>query len=114
MTTEKTLDQMLDLLPYVSNVLSDPDLQELGRKMRKGPNGEPAELDSLAAMQAVYPVMLTRHRADLYGIIGVQLGKAADEVKDMPFEEVRDVLKNDSMRAFFDFFPFVLQMAIHT
>lgn len=114
MTTEKTLDQMLDLLPYVSNVLSDPDLQELGRKMRKGPNGEPAELDSLAAMQAVYPVMITRHRADLYGIIGVQLGIAADEVKDMPFEEVRDVLNNDSMRAFFDFFPFLLQMAIRT
>lgn len=114
MTTEKTIDQMLDLLPYVSNVLADPALQDLGRRMRKGPNGEPAELDSLAAMNAVYPVMFTTHRADLYGIIGVQMGKTAEEVKDLPFEEVRNVLKNDSMSAFFDFFPFVLQMAIHT
>lgn len=114
MTIEKTIDQMLDLLPYVSNVLSDPELQELGKKMRRGPNGEPAAMDSLAAMKAVFPVMFARHRADLYGILGVQLGKTADEVKTLPFDEVRAALKSDSMSAFFDFFPFVLQMAIHT
>lgn len=114
MTTEQTMDQMLELLPYVSNILSDPNLQDLGRKMRVGPNGEPAQMDSLEAMNSVYPIMLTKHREDLYGIIGVQLGKDVKEIKDMPFDNVRQVLKTDSMRAFFDFFPFVLQMAIHT
>lgn len=113
MTTEKTLDQMMELLPYVGNVLADPALQELGKKMRKGSNGEPAELDSLGAMQHVFPLMLTTHREDLYGILSVQLGKTAEEVKELPFEEVRSVLRSDSMQAFFDFFPFVLQMALH-
>lgn len=113
MTTEKTLDQMMELLPFVGNVLEDPALQELGRKMRKGQNGEPAELDSLAAMKQVFPLMLTTHREDLYGILAVQLGKTADEVKKLPFEDVRAVLRSDSMQAFFDFFPFVLQMALH-
>lgn len=113
MTTEKTLDQMLDLLPYISNLLSDPAMRELGKKMRRGQNGEPAELDSLGAMNQVFPLMLTTHRDDLYGILGVQMGKTPDELKMLPFEEIREALKSDSMRAFFDFFPFLLQMVLH-
>ena len=58
MTTEKTINQMLELLPYISTILSDPDLKELGQKMRPGKDGQPAELDSLGAMNAVFPVML--------------------------------------------------------
>lgn len=112
MTTEQTIDQMMELLPFVSNVLADPDLQELGAKLRKGPNGEPAQLDGLQAMNHVIPLMFTKHRQDLYCILGVQLGKTPEQVKNLPFEEVRAVLKSDSMSAFFDFFPFALQMAL--
>lgn len=112
MTTEKTLDQMMELLPHVSTLLADPELQKLGCQMRPGKDGAPAEIDSLAAMNRVFPLMLTAHRAELYGILGVLLDKTAEEVKQLPFEEVRGVLKADGMRAFFDFFPFLLQMAI--
>ena len=113
MTTEKTLDQMLDLLPYIRNILSDKRLKDLGQKMRPGKDGQPAELDSLSAMEKVFPVMLSEHRADLYGILAVQMGKTPDEVKALPFEAIRQTLKSDSMRAFFDFFPFLLQMVLH-
>lgn len=113
MTTEQTFDQMLDLLPYISNVLADPKLRELGQKMRPGKDGHPAELDSLGAMEHVFPVMLTTHREDLYGILAVQMEKTPEEVKKLPFADIRQTLQSDSMRAFFDFFPFLLQMVLH-
>lgn len=113
MTTAKTLDAMMELLPHITAILEDPQAKDLRATLRPEEGAEKTEVDAPKLMGRLFPLMLTAHRAEMYGILSVLSGKTVDEVKEMPFAETQELLKNDNlMKDFFSFFPWLLQMAL--
>lgn len=113
MNTEKTLDQMMELLPFVTPILEDPALQDLRSDLRPNPDENKTGFAMSELIARLYPLLIANHRKELYGIIGVITGKSEKDVKQMPFGEVKKVLKDENVfKDFFDFFPFLLQMAL--
>lgn len=112
MNTEKTLDKMMELLPFITPILEDAETKGLRDMLR--PKGEKkAEYSVADLIPRLFPLMLTSHRAELYGILSVLMEKPVEEVKQKPFSEIKEALKGESvLKDFFDFFPFLLQMAL--
>lgn len=113
MTTAQTLDKMMELLPHITAIIDDADTQELRAILRPAEGSEKTEVRTSMLLSRLFPLMLVKHRAEMYGILSVISGKTVDEVKDMPFEETRKLLENDGLtKEFFSFFPLLLQMAL--
>lgn len=113
MNTEKTLDQMMELLPFITPILDDPALKDMRPDLRPNPDEGKSGFSMSELIARIYPLMLTSHRAELYGILGVLTGKTTEDVKLLPFAEIKKILKEENvLKDFFDFFPFLLQMAL--
>lgn len=113
MTTAQTLDKMMELLPHITAILEDADTQELRDILRPREGAEKAEVNTPDLLSRLFPLMIVKHRAELYGIICVLSGKTEAEVKEMPFEETKKLLNDEGlMKEFFGFFPWLLQMAL--
>lgn len=113
MTTEKTLDQMMELLPFITPILEDESVKSLRDILRPKEGTERAEFSAGELFARLFPVMIGNHRAELYGILSVLTGENTEAVKKKPYSEIKKVLQSDSvLKDFFDFFPFLLQMAL--
>ena len=113
MTTEKTFDSMILLLDHITPILEDADSRSLRELLRPKDDGHKADFSTADLLARLFPLMIGKHRNEMYGILGILTGETAEAVKEMPFEKIKDVLKNDNLlKDFFDFFPFLLQMAL--
>lgn len=114
MTTEKSFDSMLLMLDYLTPILEDPDARALRDMIRpKEDAQEKTEYSTADLIAKLFPLMIGKHRNELYGIIGILNDTAPELVKDMPFSEIKKILKDENiLKDFFDFFPWLLQMAL--
>lgn len=125
LNTEKTLDQMMELLPFIATIIEDAETKGLRDMLRpkkdvkKGSEKETEkeekrpEYHTADLLSRLYPLMLTSHRAELYGILSILTGETIEAVKQKPFSEIKALLKGENgLKDFFDFFPFLLQMAL--
>lgn len=107
MSTDKAFECMARMVPYVVEIAGDPKLVEAKKELaEKG--GELAYSDF---MLAVYPMLLCEHKDALYGIVAAMSDKTVDEVKRQPSGETFSVMRENSTKELFDFFPFAVRLA---
>ena len=108
MTVEKTFDQMAALLPYLTPIVNDEELEQAREKIRKERN----DMSATQPLELLFPLLVVKHRAELYGILGVLTGCTQDEVKEMPFDKVKEAISSSVVDDFFSFFPFLLRLGM--
>ncbi len=108
MQTGKMLDQMTALLPYLAPLVEDDEIMALRNEIKD----KKSAMDAHEAVMRMFPLVVTKHRNELYGILGVLLGRPDEEIAEMDFSEVKAALSGSAFEAFFDFFPFVLRVGM--
>lgn len=111
LSTDRALDALCELTPYVSNICTDEDFV--------GTIGEQINVDDKANVYGllmvfarkigeIVPTLLKTHRADVYGILSVLNEKSVNEIAKQPLadtiRQVREAFEDTGLLSFFKSF----------
>ena len=107
LSTDRALDVLCELTPYVANITGDKALlDELGKKFdTKGKIV--AEMYTFAAQKcaALAPVLLKAHRADIFGVLAVLNETSAEEIGKQnvgtTIKQIRELFQDRELLTFF-------------
>lgn len=103
-STEKGFDLMAEILPYMAEILNDPDGDAAVKDLRK--KGKDAESGDV--MSALMPIFLIKHREATCRIAAAYSGKTYEEVLAQPLADTVAALRNGVTSDFIDFFVFCM------
>lgn len=108
LTTEKAVDVLCEITPYVSNIACDDELlAELKRAINVKGATTKAEMMALGVekVSKLVPIVLKKRKGDLFGIVGALNDKTVEEVGKqnliVTIGQIRDMIKDKDLIAFF-------------
>lgn len=109
--TDKGLDILCEITPYLGNITSDEELfNELKQEISDGRLMTKAQLmaSGLDKINKLVPIVLKKHRDDVYGILAVLNEKTSKEIAKQNFlttgAQIRDIVKDKVLLDFFKSF----------
>lgn len=111
LNTDRALDALCELTPYVSNICADGGLMaSIGEQISVDDNANAYGLLMLLARKIgeIAPILLKTHRTDVYGILSVLNEKSTSEIAAQPImetvQQVQDAFKDTGLLSFFKSF----------
>ena len=103
MTTDQAAEALVKLAAPIGNICDDEDITKISEKYR-----EIKDVENIRAFGRLLPELvayaLKKHKKDFYEILGVLIGKTADEVGQMNFAETLKAVKGSYDEVLRDFF----------
>ena len=108
LSTDRTLDVLCEITPYISNITSDEAVINAVGKIVKGT--ENINIYGKALLLAerigeIIPVLLKNHRSDMYSILSIVNERTIQEIGAQnvmeTMRQVRDVFQDKDLLAFF-------------
>ena len=107
-STERAMDVLCELTPYVTNIVTDETLvAELKEAIDFKEANTMAEKIALTAgkITKIIPILLKNRKSDVFGIVGVLNGKTIDEIAKqniiVTMKQIRDIAKDKELLDFF-------------
>lgn len=112
MTTDETLDILCEITPHVSNIVEDKELVKIfAEKVKLDDKTTDAEFKEktlakgIEKMVKFIPLILKKHREDVFNIISVLNGKSVDEIRTQKVtttvKEIKEMLMDKDLVDFF-------------
>lgn len=112
LTTDRALDVLCELTPSVSNIIEDDEIvNALSAAMpEKDADGEESNpfaygIRFVGKIGSIIPVMLKKHRADVYHILSVLNEKSVEEIARQPvfetMQQAREAFQDSELLSFF-------------
>ena len=107
LTTDKALDVLCEITPYIANIATDDELMAIIGKAVKREEMTRAGVLLLGAekLTKMVPVLLKTHRDDVYGVVAAVNGKTVDEIREQNFikttAQIVEVIKDKELLDFF-------------
>lgn len=108
LSTDRALDALCELTPYVSNIASDGEMvAAVGKVVDTGGdmNMFGKGLLLVERMGEIIPALLRTHRHDVYGILSVLNERPAKDIAAQPvmdtIRQIREVFQDEDLLAFF-------------
>lgn len=105
--TEKAADVLLEILPFVTEIVTDAKLcEELANAVDiKGKTAMEVMAVGVAKFAKLIPLVLKNHKEDVFGIIAVLNCKTVDEVRKQnivcTMEEIKELVHDKELIDFF-------------
>ena len=107
-STEKAIDVLCDMTPYVDSIVSDEELlNELKNAIKVDKIATKAEWVALGVdkLNKLIPIIFKKHKADVFGIVGILNEKTSDEIAKQNFlvtaAQIREIIKDKDLMDFF-------------
>lgn len=111
LSTDRALDALCELTPYVSSICTDEDLvSSVGEQINAGENANVYGLFMILARKVgeIAPILLRTHRADVYGILSILNEKDVAEIAAQPImdtiQQIREAFEDTGLLSFFKSF----------
>ena len=107
LTTDKALDVLYEITPYIANIATDDELMAvIGKAVkREGMTRAGVLLLGAEKLTKMVPVLLKTHRDDVYGVVAAVNGKTVDEIREQNFikttAQIVEVIKDKELLDFF-------------
>lgn len=107
LTTDKALDVLCEITPYVSNIVTDEQLMDaIGKSVkREGMTKAGIMLLGAEKLTSIVPVVMKTHRADVYGVVAALNGMEPEEIASQNIiktsMQIRDICKDKELLDFF-------------
>lgn len=107
LTTDKALDVLCEITPYIANIATDDELMAvIGKAVkREGMTRAGVLLLGAEKLTKMVPVLLKTHRDDVYGVVAAVNGKTVDEIREQNFlktsAQIVEVIKDKELLDFF-------------
>ena len=110
LTTNEAADVLIQLAPMMDNIAQDEELMKsFGTAMKKeGLTKTGVMMEALHRVFTSVPVLLGKHRADLFGIIAAVKKKTVEEVASQSIvatkKDIEEILSDEDLIDFFGMF----------
>lgn len=107
LSTDRALDVLCEITPYISNIAADQNLMETIGKSIKGEGLTTAGVMLLGAEKVtkLVPILLKSHRDDVYGVLAAINGVSLEEIaKQNIIATSRQIVEVVRDRELLDFF----------
>lgn len=111
LSTDRALDALCELTPYISNIASDENMVAVVGKIINVDDGMNALGKGLLLVERVgeiIPALLGAHREDVYGILSVINDRTVEEIAAQTvmdtINQIRDALQDKELLSFFSSF----------
>lgn len=118
LNTDRALDVLCELTPYISNIASDEDMVAAVGKIVKpadDTNVYGAGLMLVERIGEIIPALFRNHRSDVYGILSVLNDKSTADIAAQPvletIQQVRAAFQDGDLLSFFRSFTRQAQTA---
>jgi hypothetical protein len=107
LTTDKALDVLCEITPYIANIATDDEpMAVIGKAVkREGMTRAGVLLLGAEKLTKMVPVLLKTHRDDVYGVVAAVNGKTVDEIREQNFikttAQIVEVIKDKELLDFF-------------
>ena len=108
LSTDKAVDTLCELTPYITNILSDESLlNELRTAVDFKDANTLAERMALIASKItnIIPILLKNRKSDVFGILGALNEKSVEEIAKQNFiktmKQIKDIAKDKELLDFF-------------
>ena len=107
LTTDKALDVLCEITPYIANIATDDELMAvIGKAVkREGMTRAGVLLLGAEKLTKMVPVLLKTHRDDVYGVVAAVNGKTVVEIREQNFmkttAQIVEVIKDKELLDFF-------------
>lgn len=108
LSTDEALDVMCMMTPHIMAICTDEELEkEIREKIKADENSSRAELMLVAIdkINRIIPVVLKKHRANVYSILSALNGKNVEDIAKQniikTMEQIREVVKDKDLMSFF-------------
>lgn len=107
-TTEQAMGVLCEITPYISNIATDDELLgELRAAIKPGENATRGMMILLVVekINKIVPVVLKKHKADVFGIIAALNGKTPEKIAKqnilVTMAQIREIVKDKELLDFF-------------
>lgn len=111
-STDKTLDLICDLTPWVSEIMEDKQVVKLlSEKVKLGQNASEEKVKStvitttIQKITGLIPLMLKEHREAIYNILSLLNEKTVDEIRSqkalVTINEIKEIIMDKDLLDFF-------------
>lgn len=107
-STDKALDIICEITPYVANIATDEELlAELRKTVKVEPTATKAEMMAIGAekINNILPIIIKRRKADIFGIVGAINGVSAEYISKQSFVttlgQIKEIFSDKEFLAFF-------------
>lgn len=104
MKTVDAFSRMSAAVPHINALLECEEMKAFSEMKQKG---EMVGRDMLTQMM---PILFQKHPQETMALIGAMNGKTAEEVAECDFEEVAQMMRDNSIENLYSFFIFSLRM----
>lgn len=112
LSTDKTLDLICDLTPYVSEIMEDKEvIKLLSEKVKLGKEANEEKVKNTVITATIkkvskfIPLFLDKHREATYNILALLNEKSVEEVRNQKaittINEIKEMLKDNDLMDFF-------------
>ncbi len=107
LTTERALDALCELTPFINNIIVDEDFwKEVQSTLPKDKNSrQNILLFGAKKINKLIPMLLKEHRKDIYGILAIineqDVEKVAKQNVLQTAKQIRDLFKDEELLDFF-------------
>lgn len=107
-TTEQAMGVLCEITPYISNIATDDELLgELRAAIKPGEDATRGMMMLLVVekINKIVPVVLKKHKADVFGIIAALNGKTPEKIAKqnilVTMAQIREIVKDKELLDFF-------------
>lgn len=107
-TTEQAMGVLCEITPYISNIATDDELLgELRAAIKPGEDATRGMMILLVVekINKIVPVVLKKHKADVFGIIAALNGKTPEKIAKqnilVTMAQIREIVKDKELLDFF-------------
>lgn len=112
LSTDKTLDLICDLTPYISEIMEDKEvIKLLSEKVKLGKEASEEKVKNTVITATIkkvskfIPLFLDKHREATYNILSLLNEKSVEEVRSQKaittINEIKEMLKDNDLMDFF-------------
>ena len=108
MTTDRAMDVLWEITPFIANITADEELlEELRNAIDPKTVKTKAELmvKGVEKVTKLVPIVLKKRKSDVFGILAALNEKKADEIREQniiaTMAQVREVVKDKDLMDFF-------------
>lgn len=100
LTTDKAIDVLIEITPYIAEITSDTELKQIIAKQKSAK--KPDEIGLFAEM---VPMFLKKYREPVYKLLGAIYEKTADQIAEQnlseTLEQIKEIATDKELISFF-------------
>ena len=102
LSTDKAVDILIEITPYVADIINDRDLRKVIDKYKKKPEKQ------IEYFAELIPTFLKKHREPVYIILAALNETTVEEIKAQPFtvtvNQIKEIVNDKDLISFFTSF----------